>query len=173
MWWFLVTVPLAVPPPLIGIGLITIWNRPVIDAVYGTYFMPVLAALARFTPLAAMVLLAQLRRIDPLLIDAAHVFHTHWRKTWLQIYLPMMSPGLLAGGFIAFSLSAGELGATLLVAPPGQATLTMRIYNYLHYGASESVAGLCLMMAGVALFAGVLAVWAFRQGWRFFPRWVL
>jgi len=35
------------------------------------------------------------RRIDPLLIDAAHVFHTRCRKTWLQIYLPMMSPGFL------------------------------------------------------------------------------
>ena len=172
MWWFLVTVPLAVPAPLIGIGLITIWNKPFVGIVYGSNLMPVLAALARFTPLAAIVLLAQLRRIDPLLTDAARVFHTRQSKTWIQIHLPMLAPGILAAGFIAFALCAGELGATLIVAPPGQATLTMRIFNYLHYGASETVAGLCLMMIMGALIAGVLAVLVLQRGWRLFPKWV-
>jgi iron(III) transport system permease protein len=51
----------------------------------------------------------------------------------------------------------GELGATLMVIPPGKATLTMRIYNYLHYGASDTVAGLCLVLALGVLLAGVLA----------------
>ncbi len=153
-WWLLVIAPLAVPAPLIGIGLIALWNRPVLGAVYGTALMPVLAWLARFTPLAALVFAAQLRRLDPLLIDAARLFQTSRSKTWLQIYLPMLAPGLLAAGFIVFALCAGELGATLIVAPPGRATLIMRIYNYLHYGASEIVAGLCLFMT---LTAGGLA----------------
>jgi iron(III) transport system permease protein len=170
MWWFLVTIPFAVPAPLIGIGLITIWNKPLIGAVYGSNLMPVLASLARFTPFAAIVLLAQLRRVDPLLIDAARVFHTRRSKTWMQIHLPILAPGILAAGFIAFALCAGELGATLIVAPPGQATVTMRIYNYLHYGASETVAGLCLMMIMVALISGVLAVVVVRRGLRLFPK---
>ena len=172
IWWLLVTIPLAIPAPLIGIGLITIWNRPFLGAAYGSNLMPILASLARFTPLAAIVLLAQLRRIDPLLIDAARVFHTRQSKTWMQIHLPILAPGILAAGFIAFALCSGELGATLIVAPPGQATLTMRIYNYLHYGASETVAGLCLMMILVALISGVLAVAVVRRGWRLFPKWV-
>jgi hypothetical protein len=41
----------------------------------------------------------------------------------------------------------------------------MRIYNYLHYGASSDVAGLCLMMAVVTLAAGCLALLALT-GWR-------
>jgi iron(III) transport system permease protein len=153
-WWLLVIAPLAVPAPLVGIGLIALWNRPIVGAVYGTALMPVFAWLARFTPLAALVFAAQLRRLDPLLIDAARLFHTSRSKTWWRIYLPMLAPGLLAAGFIVFALCAGELGAGLIVAPPGQATLIMRIYNYLHYGASETVAGLCLFMT---LTAGGLA----------------
>jgi iron(III) transport system permease protein len=158
LWWLLVIAPLAVPAPLIGIGLITIWNKSFFQSVYGSSLMPILASLARFTPLATIVLLAQLRRIDPLLIDAARVFQPHRFKAWIRIHLPMLKPGLLASSFMVFVLSTGELGATLIVAPPGQATLTMRIYNYLHYGASESVAGLCLMMAVAALIAILLAV---------------
>jgi iron(III) transport system permease protein len=120
--------------------------------------MPVLAALARFTPLACIVLLAQLRRIDPALIDAARILQTSAAQTWVQIRLPLLAPGLLAAASIASVLSASELGATLIVAPPGQATLTMRIYNFLHYGASDTVAGLCLMMTVAALFSGILAM---------------
>jgi iron(III) transport system permease protein len=158
LWWAIVTTPLAIPAPLIGIGLIAIWNRPIVPAVYGSSLMPVLAALARFTPLACIVLLAQLRRIDPALIDAARILQTSAAQTWVQIRLPLLAPGLLAAASIASVLSASELGATLIVAPPGQATLTMRIYNFLHYGASDTVAGLCLMMTVAALFSGILAM---------------
>jgi iron(III) transport system permease protein len=81
----------------------------------------------------------------------------------------MLLPGLLAAGGIAFALTTGELGATLLVAPPGQATLTMRIYNFLHYGATGTVAGLCLMMALFSVVAGAFAVLALI-GWnRLYP----
>lgn len=162
--WVLVIAPLAIPPPLVGIGLIAIWNQPIFPEVYGSSLMPILAAMARFTPLAAIVLVAQLRRIDPLLIDAARVIQTSSWRTWSRIWLPMLAPGLVAAAGIAFALTTGELGATLLVAPPGQATLTMRIYNFLHYGASSTVAGLCLMMALTALAAGAFAA-AALVGW--------
>ena len=170
IWWLVVTLPLAVPAPLIGIGLIAVWNRPFFSGIYGSEVMPILANLARFVPLAALALLAQLRRIDPILIDAARVYQTHSIKTWIQIRLPMLAPGLLAAGCIVFALSAGELAATLMVAPPGQATLTMRIYNYLHYGASESVAGLCLMMMVLGLIVGLISIVVLRGWLRFFMR---
>jgi iron(III) transport system permease protein len=164
VWWALVLSPLAIPPPLIGIGLITMWNHPMAIDVYGSSFMPVLAAIARFTPFAAIVMVAQLRRINPLLIDAGRIIQKNSRQTALRIWLPMLLPGLLAAGGIAFALTTGELGATLLVAPPGQATLTMRIYNFLHYGATETVAGLCLMMAVFSVVASAFAVFAL-VGW--------
>jgi iron(III) transport system permease protein len=154
--WLLVITPLAIPPSLIGIGLITIWNRPLVFQVYGTGIMPVLAGLARFTPIAVIVLAAQLRSLNPLFIDAARILQTNRWQTWKQIWLPMLAPGFLASAGIVFALTLGELGATLLIAPPGQATLTIRIYNFLHYGASSVVAGLCLMMAVVIFIAGTI-----------------
>ena len=158
LWWFLVTLPLAVPASLVGIGLISIWNRSYLSVIYGSGVMLFLALFARFVPLAAIVILAQLRRIEPLLLDAARVFQVHAIKTWIRINLPMYAPGFVAAACILFALSAGELGATLIVAPPGYSTLTIRIYSYLHYGASESVAGLCFMMALLALTLGLFMV---------------
>lgn len=160
--WLLALAPLAVPGPLVGIGLIAIWNRELPLAVYGTGWMPVLAMLARFSPLAALLALAQFRRTDARLFEAADIFQPGLLKNWLGVRLPLLAPGLLAAAGVVFVLSSGELGATLIVAPPGQATLTMRIYNYLHYGATDTVAGLCLLMAVGTLGIGAAVAGIFR-----------
>jgi iron(III) transport system permease protein len=52
----------------------------------------------------------------------------------------------MAGFFIAFILSLGELGTTLLVIPPGRETIPIKIYNLMHYGADQLVAALCLIL---------------------------
>jgi iron(III) transport system permease protein len=163
-WWFLVILPLAIPPPLVGIGLISLaryfpWNQ-----AYGTAAMPVLTALARFIPLGALVVLAQWRRVDPLLLDAAALLETRAWQTWRQIKIPLLAPGCLAAACLVFALSAGELGAVLLVVPPGRSTLTITIYNYLHYGATATVGGLGLLMAAVTVVAGGVMV-AGMLGW--------
>jgi iron(III) transport system permease protein len=155
--WIIVLAPLAIPPALTGIGLISIWNRPMVVDIYGSSLMPVLAGLARFTPLAALILAAQFRRINPLLIDAARVLQVNSRQTLRYVWIPLFSPGLLAAFGVVFALTAGELGATLLVAPPGHSTLTIRIYNLLHYGASGTVAGLCVLILAAVVLAGIFA----------------
>lgn len=156
-WWLATILPLAVPAPLVGIGLIVAWNRPIFGGIYGSEAMPVLAALARFAPFAALLILVQLRRLDPLLIDAARVMQRRVYDTALKVYLPMLAPGLIAAFCFTFALTLGELGATLIVAPPGRATVTMRLYNLLHYGASDLVAGLCLLMVIVTVILAALA----------------
>jgi len=166
-WLFLL--PVAIPAPLIGIGLVTLWNHPIFDRFYASAAMPVLAALARFAPMAALVLLAQNQQVDTLLLDAARVFQARDGQTAWRVRLPLLSPGLLASASLIFALTLGELGATLIVVPPGQPTLTLRIYNYLHYGASDVVAGLCLAillltLAGGAFSVYFMAAWSRRVG---------
>ncbi len=158
--WMLVVSPLAVPAPLVGIGLIIVSNRPSLEASGVAQIMPAVASMARFTALAALILLAQMRRTDMLLLDAALVFQPAWWRRQFRVRLPLLAGGLLAGAGLVFALSMGELGATLMVVPPGQATLTMRIYNYLHYGASDMVAALCLILATGVLLAGTGAAGA-------------
>ncbi|HAE41535.1 MAG TPA: hypothetical protein DCG34_01275, partial [Clostridiales bacterium] len=83
---------------------------------------------------------------------------------FVSIYLPMVLPGIIAAFLIVFILTTGELGATLLVTPPGRSTLTMRIYNYMHYGSSQMIAGLCLTMLVLSLSTGLIAYRLLRIG---------
>lgn len=160
--WLIVLLPLAVPAPLVGIGLITAGNIPVLSALYPALFMPAIVAVVRFAPLAAIVLFVQLRFIDPMLFDAAAVFGRNQRDVLTRIHLPLAAPGLVVSAGILAALTLAELGSTLIVAPPGHATLTMRIYNYLHYGAAADVAGLCLLITLLTLCTGSFTILAFR-----------
>jgi iron(III) transport system permease protein len=158
-WWLAITIPMALPGPLVGIGLITLWNGPgwANLAIYGSRWMPVLAALARYVPLGALVLVAAMRRINPRHLEAAELLHTSRLRSWLFVRLPLLAPGLLASAGLVFCLALSELSATLLVSPPGQSTLMIRIYNYLHYGASETVAGLTLVLTALVMIFGLIA----------------
>lgn len=160
-WWFFICLPIALPAPIVGIGLINVWNTDLFGSIYGSALMPVLASLSRFIPFAALLIFVHLRRTNTVLLDAASIFRTNWIIYWKKIKLPLLSPGLLGAAILVFMLSLGELGATLIIAPPGNATLTMRIYTLLHYGATEMVAGLCLMMLLVSLISGLFILYFF------------
>ena len=152
--WFLVLVPVAMPASLVGVSMIFLFSHPTLQRDPLLALMPVLVNMARFMPLAVLILLAQLRRTNSLLFDAAQVFQpSAWRRSF-QVGAPLLAPGLLAAAGIVFALSLGELGATLMVIPPGRSTLTMRIYNYLHYGASDAVMGMSLVLVVSVLLAG-------------------
>jgi iron(III) transport system permease protein len=167
LWWVLVTIPLVIPAPLAGIGLISVWNRTGLGAVYSSDLMPLLAVMARFAPFAVLALFIERQRQSSGLLDAARVFQKSGARAFLQIRLPLLAPGLIAAAALVGSLSLGEVGATLLVLPPGRSTLALRIYDYLHYGASETVAGLALVLFLLALLGGGVA--SFVLGGRAMP----
>ena len=157
VWATLVTLPLALPGPLVAIGLVVLWNRPAGAWVYDGGAILVLTGLARFLPLSAFVALVALSRIDLNLLNAAQVHAPNRFLAWLQVRAPLLLPAGLSGLFLVFALSLGELPASLVTAPAGYETLAAQIFGYLHYGASDRVAWLSLVLPLLALLtAGVL-----------------
>jgi len=149
----LVIIPFAVPATATGIGLIGIWNRPLLDWVYGSLGMVIIAQTARFTPYAGVIMAAGMSRI-PLYLEEASLIAGHTFLTTLRrVVLPLLRPHLLVGFFIVFILSFGELGTTLLIIPPGVETLPVKVYNLMHYGAEEMVAALSIIL--MLLIAGI------------------
>jgi len=158
--WFLLALPLAVPAPLTAIALISIWNRPSLAWGYGTLLMLVLAHLARFLPFAAFAAFSGVRNIEPIYFEAAALFDVDRRRRFFHVTLPILLPTIIITWLITFVLSLGELGASLLLSPPGQATVPLVVYNLLHYGATETVSALALLILLVAgsVSAGVLVM---------------
>lgn len=165
IWWWLLMLPLAMPAPLVGIGLIHIWNGPLLGWTggYTTLLMPALAVLLRFLPFSVLVVLSALKRQDNGCVEACLILQKDPLHGLVTIRLPLLGGALGAAGILAAVLSFSELGATLLLLPPGAGSLTIRIYNYLHYGQSDVVAGLCLVLFVLALAMGALLKWLYGR----------
>jgi len=147
---FLVT--FAVPSTVVGIGLIRLWNRPGLPGdVYKSMAIIVIAYLARFVPVGALILAASLRQIPISFEEAADVGGASWLRTFSRIVLPQIRTGLAAAWVVAFIFAFGELGATVLVTPPGESTLPVRIYTMIANTPSSVVASLALMQAIIIL----------------------
>jgi iron(III) transport system permease protein len=165
LMWFVALIPLAIPPSLTGVGFATLLACWAPESLRTAGWVPTLSHAARFLPFAVLVIYAQMRRIDPLLIDAARLQRPSGPARWLRIELPLAAPGLAAAFGLVFSGSIGELEATMMTAAPGQGLLSMRVFNYLHYGMSETVAALGLMLAAIVWTAAAFGLWlAGRRG---------
>ncbi len=152
-------IPLAIPATILGIGLIKVWNRPIVDFVYGSPFIVVFGYIARFIPFIIIATTSGLKQVNPRLEEVAFLTTTRWTKVIRRIVIPLSKHSLIAGFFIAFILSFGELGTTLLVLPPGRETVPIKIYNLMHYGADQMVAALCLILIVIILaFSGLFLI---------------
>jgi iron(III) transport system permease protein len=149
----------AAPSTVIGVGLIGLWNRAgLFGLVYGTDGMLLLAHLARFLPVAALALAAGIRYVPISHEEAAAVGGAGWGRTMVRIVLPQTRLALLATWIVIFILAFGELGASILVAPPGETTLPIRIYTIIANAPAAHVAALALLQTAVVLAPLVLAV---------------
>jgi iron(III) transport system permease protein len=148
----------AVPSTVVGVALIGLWNRPgLLGTVYGTDVMFLLAYLARFVPVAALMLAANARTVGISQEEASAVSGARWTRTIARIVLPQMRMGIATVWVIVFVLAFGELGVSILVAPPGEATLPIRIYTMIANTPPSHVALFALLQI-VVIFTAVASL---------------
>ena len=143
--------PFAFPGIFFGIGLIYLWNTPSTQLIYGSTAILVIACIARFIPFAIQILSSRLKQIDSSLHEVACFCKSGFLKRWFCIDFPLMRQGIVVCWIITFIFCTGELGASLLVMPPGYGTVSLKIYSLMHYGAGPLVAALALILISVNL----------------------
>ncbi|MCO6459559.1 MAG: iron ABC transporter permease [Pirellulaceae bacterium] len=157
------TFGLAVPPPLVALGVIFLLDQPGSELLAWLYDDTLLAPVATLTvralPLALLVLWAALRSVPADLLDAALVDGTGTSGRFFRVVLPLRADSLALAGMVALLIAAGDVAASVLVMPPGDQTVGLRVFGLIHAGVDDQVAALCLVSLLVyAAPAGAL-VW--------------
>jgi iron(III) transport system permease protein len=161
---FVVIVLFAAPSTVIGVGLIGLWNRPgPFGEIYRSPLIIVIAYLARFVSVAALMLAAAIRQVPASMEEAAEVAGAGWPRTFARIVFPLITPAAAAALVVSFIFAFGELGATVLVAPPGESTLPVRVYTLIANAPSSQVASLALLQAGIVLIPLMVVGWFARD----------
>ena len=143
----------AAPGTIVGILLIVLLNG---TPLYGTFAMPLLAALLRsFAP--ALLLAWRAAAWVPASYDEMGRLCglPSWRRA-LSISFPLCLGGLAAGALVSAVVASGEVAATSLVCPPGFQTLAGRLFSLIHYGADAAVGAAALMGMAFVTVLGLM-----------------
>jgi iron(III) transport system permease protein len=159
---------LALPGPVIGLAIIALLNRPQIPPLRWLYDQsiaaPWLAQTWRGLPLALLVLWAAVRSLPDEILESAALEGARWPTILGRIVLPLRAWAVFGAWLAAFAAALAELDASVLAMPPGVETLTILIFNLLHYSVEDRVAGICLaLFLGIQIGTILLGRLAFRR----------
>ncbi|MBK9120070.1 MAG: ABC transporter permease subunit [Phycisphaerales bacterium] len=153
----LVVVLLATPTPVLGIGLIHLFNHPDWRGdLHDSPVILVLAAVIRLLPVGIVLLLPAIRRIPQELIWAARVDGCMRTGLYAHILLPLLRRDLLLVGVVVFVLAFAGDAATVLLAPPAWETVYVYAANNIHYGVYRDLAVLAILAGLCALLPAAL-----------------
>jgi putative spermidine/putrescine transport system permease protein len=117
--------PLLVPPITYGIPLATVLYQA---HLAGTIWGVILANLVPSVPFVILIMIPFVEQIDPRVEAAAHVFGAGTGRLFIQILVPLLTPGILAGLLLVLVRTIAMFELTFLTAGPTSQTLVVALY---------------------------------------------
>ncbi|MCP5544785.1 MAG: ABC transporter permease [Akkermansiaceae bacterium] len=122
----LITLPLVLPDILMGMSLLLLF---VALGVQLSLWTVGIAHITFCVSYVTLVVQSRLQDFDFQMVDAARdLGATRW-EAFAKVVLPLLAPGILAGGLLAFTLSVDDFVVTFFVKGPGADTLPVVIYS--------------------------------------------
>ncbi|ODU07544.1 MAG: ABC transporter permease [Pseudonocardia sp. SCN 72-86] len=147
--------PVAVPSVVVGLGVLIAFSRPPF-VLNGTLWIVVLVHSVLVVAFAYATVGAGLARLDPVYAQAADSLGASPLRILLTVRLPMLLPAFTAAFGLSFALSMGELGATIMVYPPGWRTLPVTIFALSDRGAALQAAANTVVLLTATLVVSLL-----------------
>ena len=165
----LASLPLAVPPVVVGYMLLLMFGRRgplgrLLEAALGwdlvfTWVAAAVAAAIVSFPLTARAIMVAMQGVDERIERSARSLGAGPLRVVFTITLPLAYRGILAGVLLGFVRAVSEFGATIVVAGniPGKTqTLPLAIYQNVQLGRDSEA--LTLVAVSIALAIAALAV---------------
>ena len=172
----LVSLPLAVPPVVVGYVLLLVLGRngPVgsaLDDLFGveivfTWLAAALASAVVSFPLVARAIMVAMGGVDERLEMSARSLGA--RPIWVAatVTIPLAYRGILAGVLLGFVRALSEFGATVIVAGniPGRTqTLSLAIYSNVQLGKDGDALRLVAVSIGLAVVTLAVHNWLLER----------
>jgi molybdate transport system permease protein len=165
----LVHIPLVLPPVVVGYVLLILFGvrgplGSFLDETFGVRLVFTTAGAALATAVMAFPLMVRAIRLSLDAVDsgfeeAARTLGAGAFDRFRTVTLPLMLPGILSGGIVAFAASLGEFGAVITFASniPGETqTLPLAIYSAIQTPGGDAAAARLAMLSFVLALAGLL-----------------
>jgi spermidine/putrescine transport system permease protein len=156
----LVTLPIVVPEIVLASSLVLLFAA----AHLALGFTSVILAHVSFAvSYAVVVVRARLAGFDKSLEEAAADLGAGPWRTFFQVTLPGIAPGVLAAGLLVFALSIDDYVITSFVAGVGSTTLPVQIYSMVRSGITPEINAVSTLIL-VATSLLLMAAYFLEQG---------
>lgn len=119
-------------------------------------FVSVLLSHIAFSiPIVVLMVLPKLQEMNDSMVDAARDLGASNLQVLQHIILPFLTPGIIAGYFMAFTYSLDDFAVTFFVTGNGFSTLSVEIYSRARQGISLEINALSTL---VFLFSMILVI---------------
>lgn len=159
--------PVVIPDITQGVSLAVFFRLAfeAIEAISGvrlvTGFATIIIGHVAFNiAFVAIVVRARLAGMDPTLEEAAQDLGANRWSTFWRVTFPILAPGVLAGGLLAFTLSLDDFVVTFFTSGVGTTTLPLFVYGLLKQRVPPEINAVSALMilASIVLVAASLAL---------------
>ncbi|MEN6585301.1 MAG: ABC transporter permease [Sulfuricella sp.] len=152
---FMVMAPVAMPEILLGVSLLLFFIQ-VLNLTLGMLSI-ILAHITFSIGFVAIVVRTSLAGLDESMFEAARDSGASPWETFRYITFPLILPGVIAGGLMAFTLSLDDFVITFFTAGVGVSTLPLRIYSMIKIAVTPEVNAVSTLLMLLTLTIIVLA----------------
>ena len=150
----LLYVPIVIPEIILGISLLVCFSF--VNMPFGMVTL-VVSHTTFCIPFVLINVKTRLAGFDIALEEAAMDLGANRLTVFKTITLPIISPGIVSGGMLAFALSLDDIIINFFVSGPESTTLPIKIFSMLRFGLSPEINALCTLMLSVTFIVIVVS----------------
>jgi putrescine transport system permease protein len=163
----MISAPLVMPEVITGLSLLLffIWLQNSVGWPSERGFTTITIAHITFSmAYVAVIIQSRLAGMAQDLEEAAMDLGAKPLRVLIDITLPLLAPGMLAGWLLSFTLSLDDLVIASFVTGPGATTLPILIYSRVRLGLRPDINALATIIILVVAIGVLVAAWImFRQ----------
>lgn len=146
----LLYIPIIIPEIVMGIAMLAFFSQVKLPLGLATL---TLAHVTFSVSYVIVVVRTRLEGFDKSLEEAAMDLGATPVQTFFRVTLPIIMPGILAGGLLAFTLSLDDVIISFFVAGPQSNTLPLKVFSMVKFGVTPEINALStiLMLFTIAM----------------------
>jgi putative spermidine/putrescine transport system permease protein len=148
--WGILAAPIIMPVVIVGVATYYFFSQV---GMVGSRWAIILIHAAMSIPVVVSTVAASLTTFDRTLLRASASLGAGSARTFLQIMLPLISPGVVTGAIIAFIISFDEVVVASFLSVGADRTLPRMIFSGVRESVSPAIASVALLLM---LFSAVL-----------------
>ncbi|MCD6543208.1 MAG: iron ABC transporter permease [Flavobacteriaceae bacterium] len=148
--WLLLII-FAIPSTIFGISLIKFYNHPMLEFIYSSYAIILIAYVGKFSFISSKLIGNAMKQIPKSLDEVAKIQGISPLNRLRKILIPLIMPSLFISFVISFIFSLGELGTTIMIYPPGTEIMPIKVFTIMANAPQSLTSSMTLIVFSVTL----------------------